>query len=213
MLKIDHLSAGILTDINLIIRQGCCTSISGVSGSGKTTLLNCIAGYQPYQGQIEFAGQSIDNLPVWRRSCRYLNQRLYLFPYLTVEHNLWLAQYANNQKRDKDKELNILTQMGISHLAKRYPRQISGGEQQRVALARAMISSPALLLLDEPFSSLDWGTREQLWIQVNQLKSTGVTIVLVTHEPKEAHALADDHFMLTAGKMTHSPDFKIELCQ
>ncbi len=208
MLKIENLSAGILSNINLTIRRGRCTSINGVSGSGKTTLLNCIAGYQPYQGEIEFAGTSLDNLPVWRRSCRYLNQRLYLFPYLTVEHNLWLAQYANGQKRDKNRELEILTQMGIPHLAKRYPHQISGGEQQRVALARAMISSPALLLLDEPFSSLDWATREQLWMQINQLKNTGVTIVLVTHEPKEAQALADDHFILSSGKISLSPDFK-----
>ncbi|WP_117086166.1 ATP-binding cassette domain-containing protein, partial [Klebsiella pneumoniae] len=83
--------------------------------------------------------------------CRYLNQRLWLFPWLTVLGNLRLAQYAAGLKRDKSQALALLDKMQVAHLAARFPHQISGGEQQRVALARALISPPALLLLDEPF--------------------------------------------------------------
>ena len=93
-----------------------------------------------------------DPLPVWKRPCRYLNQRLWLFPWLTVLGNLRLAQYAAGLKRDKSQALALLDKMQVAHLAARFPHQISGGEQQRVALARALISPPALLLLDEPFS-------------------------------------------------------------
>ncbi|GAB1437611.1 ATP-binding cassette domain-containing protein [Providencia sp.] len=191
MLNIDALSTGILKNVTLSLNQGCCTAICGPSGSGKTTLLNCIAGYQSYQGHIYFQDRLIDKLPIWQRPCRYLNQRLYLFPWLTVLNNLRLAQYAAKIPRDKTPILTLLNKMNIGHLAQRYPHEISGGEQQRVALARAMISSPPLLLLDEPFSSLDWQTREQLWQQVNMLKQEGVTIILVTHEPREASTLAE----------------------
>lgn len=95
----------------------------------------------------------------------------------------------------------LLDEMGIAHLAQRYPRQISGGEQQRVALARAMISRPRLLLLDEPFSSLDRETRSRLWEVVRMLRRQAVTIVMVTHDPEEAEALADKQLMLYNGRL------------
>ncbi|HEM8290904.1 MULTISPECIES: ATP-binding cassette domain-containing protein [Providencia] len=204
MLNLENIHAGILKDVTLSLREGCCTAICGPSGSGKTTLLNCIAGYQHYQGDIYYQGNILNKLPIWQRPCRYLNQRLYLFPWLNVMNNLRLAQYAAKIPRDKQHIIALLDKMNIAHLAKRYPHEISGGEQQRVALARAMISSPSLLLLDEPFSSLDWQTREQLWSQVNQLKRDGVTILLVTHEPKEAAALAEYHVAIENGNILQS---------
>ena len=91
--------------------------------------------------------------------------------------------------------------MQVAHLAARFPHQISGGEQQRVALARALISPPALLLLDEPFSGLDWATRRQLWPQINLLKEEGITTILVTHEPEEAEALAQYRLAAEGGKI------------
>nr|WP_286146008.1 ATP-binding cassette domain-containing protein [Shigella sp. FC1967] len=145
--------------------------------------------------------KNINEQPVWLRSCRYLNQRLYLFPFMTVTQNLWLAQYGAKQKRSKEREKMILEQMGIVHLAARYPYQISGGEQQRVALARALISQPKLLLLDEPFSSLDWETRYQLWDVIDFLKSKEITMIMVTHEPREIEALADKTVLLSKGQV------------
>ncbi|ARA23517.1 TPA: ATP-binding cassette domain-containing protein [Proteus mirabilis] len=201
MLTIHSLTTGILTEVSLHLEQGGCLGISGSSGSGKTTLLNAIAGYTGYTGDIVLANQNMNKLPVWQRPCRYLNQRLYLFPFLTVKQNLWLAQYAAKQKRSKEKEIALLEQMGIAHLATRYPSQISGGEQQRVALARALISQPKLLLMDEPFSSLDWETRYQLWELIISLKKQQITMIIVTHEPRELQALADKTLLLSNGKI------------
>lgn len=199
MLEIRSLTSGILKDVSLGIEKGTCLAITGTSGSGKTTLLNAIAGYTSYSGDVYLADKNINTQPVWLRSCRYLNQRLYLFPFMTVTQNLWLAQYGAKQKRSKEKERIILEQMGIAHLATRYPHQISGGEQQRVALARAFISQPKLLLLDEPFSSLDWETRYQLWDLIGSLKSKEMTMIMVTHEPREIRALADKSVLLSKG--------------
>ncbi|MER2862257.1 ABC transporter ATP-binding protein [Morganella morganii] len=201
MLHVEHLSAGILQDLSLTLPRAQCTAICGPSGSGKTTLLNCIAGYLPYQGSIRLGDVPLDPLPVWKRPCRYLNQLLWLFPWLTVLGNLRLAQYAAGLKRDKSQALALLDKMQVAHLAARFPHQISGGEQQRVALARALISPPALLLLDEPFSGLDWATRRQLWPQINLLKEEGITTILVTHEPEEAEALAQYRLAAEGGKI------------
>lgn len=191
MLSVEGLSTRAFRDLGCYVAAGSCTAITGPSGSGKTTLLNAIAGTVPYTGTIRFAGKSINGLPPWRRPCRYLNQRLYLFPYLTVAGNLGLAQYAAGLPRAKSAQMAMLEEMGIAHLAHCYPRQISGGEQQRAALARAMVSHPRLLLLDEPFSSLDWDIRRHLWTVVKNLRQHDVTILLVTHEPQEVEALAD----------------------
>ncbi|WP_437890908.1 ABC transporter ATP-binding protein [Phytobacter sp. V91] len=191
MLSVEGLGTRAFRDLGCYVSEGSCTAITGPSGSGKTTLLNAIAGTVPYTGTIRFAGKSINGLPPWRRPCRYLNQRLYLFPYLTVAGNLGLAQYAAGLPGSKSAQMAMLEEMGIAHLAHCYPRQISGGEQQRAALARAMVSHPRLLLLDEPFSSLDWDIRRHLWTVVKNLRQHDVTILLVTHEPLEVEALAD----------------------
>ncbi len=189
MLNIQDLSVGILNRLNLHIQPNECVAILGKSGSGKTTLLNAIAGYLEYQGNIILARQNINRLPPWQRQCRYLNQRLYLFPHRTVNENLALAQGKHISLTE---QIDLLQQLGIEHLIDRYPHQISGGEQQRVALARVLISHPKLLLLDEPFSSLDWDTRTQMWQIIKQIKTQfSLTILMVTHEPKEADYLAE----------------------
>lgn len=201
MLRVEQIATQILQEISFHVWKGGCAAIVGPSGSGKTTLLNAIAGGALDQGSIYLDGQRIDGLSPWQRPCRYLNQRLYLFPYLTVRGNLALAQYAAGLPRDKKQQIALLEDMGIAHLAQRYPQQISGGEQQRVALARAMISHPRLLLLDEPFSSLDRETRSRLWEVVRMLRRQAVTIVMVTHDPEEAEALADKQLMLRNGRL------------
>jgi len=203
MLQIKYLNAGILTNLDLSVMAQQCIALCGPSGSGKTTLLNAIAGYINYQGQISIEAQIIDKLPSWQRPCRYLNQRLYLFPHLTLLANLHLAQYAAKQEKSSEQCLLLLEQVGIKHLAHRYPEQISGGEQQRVALARVLISKPKLLLLDEPFSSLDWKLRLNLWQLVASLKKQlKMTILLVTHEPKEAEVLANQIYHLERGYLS-----------
>ena len=201
MLKINQLTTGIIKDINLHLKPQECIAITGPSGSGKTTLLNAIMGNIRYQGSIFIVQQNINTQPCWQRACRYLNQRLYLFPHRTVIGNLALAQQGSKQTIDILEQKLLLEQLNIGHLANHYPHQLSGGEQQRAALARALISKPKLLLLDEPFSSLDWKNRLQLWQIIQQLRiETKISILLITHEPREADALSDRQLAITDGK-------------
>lgn len=198
MLQIQHLQVGILKDISLTVANGESVAIVGQSGSGKTTLLNAIAGYLDYQGSIAFNQCPWDNLASWERRCRYLNQRLYLFPHKTISGNLSLAK----PKSTRQEQLDLLAQLNIEALIDRYPHQLSGGEQQRAALARALINPPDVMLLDEPFSSLDWQTRQQIWQNVKSLlKAFNLTTLLVTHEPKEADFLADRQIHLHLGRL------------
>ena len=202
LLRLTGISGGLLRNVSLDIPEGACLGVCGPSGSGKTTLLRIIAGTLPHGGQVEYAGRDITVLPPWRRPFRRLDQRLYLFPYLTVDGNLRLAQYAAGQPDDPTRRADVLARMGIAHLARRLPRQISGGEQQRAALARAVVGAPRLLLLDEPFSSLDWDLRERLWDVLRDIRAAyGVTMLLVSHEPRELDALADARITLHGGRL------------
>ncbi|MGJ3523790.1 ABC transporter permease [Nitratidesulfovibrio sp. D1] len=202
LLRLAGISGGLLHDVSLDLPEGACLGVGGPSGSGKTTLLRIIAGTLPHGGRVEYAGRDITGLPPWRRPFRRLDQRLYLFPYLTVDGNLRLAQYAAGQPDDPARRAGVLARMGIAHLADRLPRQISGGEQQRAALARAVVGAPRLLLLDEPFSSLDWELRQRLWDVLRDIRATyGVAMLLVSHEPRELDALADARITLRGGRL------------
>jgi molybdate transport system ATP-binding protein len=191
MLELRAMSSGILKNITLKIDGCICFAVSGPSGSGKTTLLNTIAGNRPYSGEIVYNGENIDRLAPWKRGFRYLNQRLYLFPFLTLEGNLALAQYAAGKKQDKEERRRLLSDFEIAHLAARKPLFVSGGEQQRAALARSLIGSPRLLLLDEPFANLDRGLKIRLWDKIKEIKKS-VPVVLVSHDSEEISALGDE---------------------
>jgi molybdate transport system ATP-binding protein len=197
MLELKQVSSGILKNVSLKTGGGC-LAVSGPSGSGKTTLLNVIAGNRAYSGEILCRDVSIDRLAAWERGFRYLNQRLYLFPYLSLDGNLALAQYAAGKKRDRAERQRLLAEFGIAHLAGRKPSFISGGEQQRAALARSLIGNPKLLLLDEPFSSLDRELKERLWRKITEIKKS-LPVILVSHEADEIAALADRCLYLKDG--------------
>lgn len=204
MLNVIQLTTGVIKQVSFSVAQGETLAIVGPSGSGKTTLLNAVAGYSEYRGQILLNNQELAQLPPWRRDCRYLNQRLYLFPHKTVAGNLQLAHPRSREHQQRF----LLSQLNIEHLLHRYPHQLSGGEQQRAALARALIHPPKLLLLDEPFSALDWATRQKMWQCVKSvIANYRITTLLVTHEPQEANALAQRQIQLEQGQITHSSIF------
>lgn len=198
MLIVQNLQTNILKSISFSIEKSECLSVFGESGSGKTTLLNAIAGYIDYSGSILWNNQVLENNPPWKRNFRYLNQRLYLFPHKTVRGNLILA---NPSASDAEQQI-LLSELKIDHLINRYPHQLSGGEQQRVALARALIYRPDLLLLDEPFSSLDWSSRKDIWkVLKNLIQTNEITTILVTHEPKEAEYFSGKQIQLYQGQL------------
>ena len=183
-----------LDNINLAVNEGEKISIIGPSGSGKSTLLRLIAGLEkPRSGSISIKGEIVSTkdlvIAPEKRNLGLVVQEKALFPHLTVSENI---AFGIKKKRDKNKiVLDLLTLFKIDHLSKKYPHEISGGEQQRTALARSMAPSPELLMLDEPFSALDQNLKEDLYSELSQIfNERKQTILLVSHDIKEAEALS-----------------------
>ncbi|MBC6680477.1 ATP-binding cassette domain-containing protein [Zhenpiania hominis] len=188
--------------------------IQGESGAGKTTVLNCIAGLkQPDRGRIAIDGRIVfdekTNVPVKKRQIGYLFQNYALFPNMTVGKNVIYGIKNKEEYRDRKKRKELLEYADyimdtfqITHLQKRYPEKISGGEKQRVALARAIVTRPKLLLLDEPFSALDMKTKEVVYEEFASLKkSLGIPTILITHDPQESKLFADHKIFMKDGKI------------
>ena len=179
---------------NLEVRPGELLVLLGPNGAGKTTLLNVIAGLVPYEGSVRFDGNPVDAVPARERKVGYVFQDLVLFPHLDVSANvgygLRVSGRSDNAIDARVKEL--LELLSISHLSERFPAKLSGGEKQRVALARALAPRPRILLLDEPFNSLDTQTSGFLRTELKQLQQDlGTTTVFVTHDLTEAEEIAD----------------------
>ena len=174
------------------------TALVGPSGSGKTTILRCLAGLErPDAGKISFRGESWDkHLPVQQRRVGFVFNDYALFPNLTVRENI---RYGLTDSRCVEKWLEM---MGLEELGNRRPHQLSAGQQQRVALARALAPKPRLLLMDEPFSSLDPHLKERIYEEfLALLRRKSVPTVLVTHDLREASRLADRILVLSEGKI------------
>jgi iron(III) transport system ATP-binding protein len=193
----------VLTDVDLEVPAGSLTAILGPSGSGKTTLLRLLAGFErPDAGTIAIGDAVVDGpgvyLPPERRHIGYVPQEGSLFPHLTVEANVGFGLPA--RQRRGAKVAAMLEAVGLGGLGKRYPHQLSGGQQQRVALARALAVEPAVVLLDEPFGSLDAQLRASVRADVQQIfRRAGTTAVLVTHDQDEALSIADRVAALRGG--------------
>ncbi len=182
-----------LGPISFFVEKGKSISIMGKSGAGKTTLLKIILGFlEPDSGKILLEGKDITYLPPQRRGISIVTQDPLLFPHLRVEKNVGFGILSNTLDRERHLR-EIMGAIHISHLWGRTPKGLSGGEKQRVALARALFVNPKVLLLDEPFSSLDEELRSILQKEVLHLKERfGFTMVLVTHNRDEAYLMGDD---------------------
>ncbi len=193
-------------DVEFTLRSGSITGVIGASGSGKTTLLRTLAGLtHADEGFLEVEGNTWFNsamnirLPPQKRQVGLVFQDYVLFPNLTVRQNVL---FARNEREDADRLLQLL---GLSAHANHYPNEISGGQQQRTALARALARRPLLLLLDEPFSALDEGLREQAREAVRAAHSaTGVTTLLVSHDRIDIERLCDEVIELDGGRVRGS---------
>jgi iron(III) transport system ATP-binding protein len=193
----------VLTGLDLSVPAGSLTAILGPSGSGKTTLLRLLAGFERADaGTITIGDTVVDgpkvHLPPERRRIGYVPQEGGLFPHLTVAANVGFGLPARSRKGGAVEQL--LETVGLGGMGKRYPHQLSGGQQQRVALARALAIEPAVVLLDEPFASLDAHLRASVRADVQRIfRDSGTTAVLVTHDQDEALSVADRVAVLRAG--------------
>ena len=188
----------VLEDFNLDLESGDIFALLGESGSGKSCALRFIAGLDnAIDGAVSLDGNDLTidgehNVRPELREIGMVFQDYALFPHMTVFDNIG---FGINQltKDEKMQRVSFLLELiGLTGIEKKYPHQLSGGEQQRVSLARSLATSPKLLLLDEPFSSLDKSNRDQLVKEVREiLKKANVTSILVTHDESEADAFAD----------------------
>ncbi|MEA1926660.1 MAG: ABC transporter ATP-binding protein [Candidatus Auribacterota bacterium] len=193
-IELKNINNFICRDVNLKVKDREFLVLLGPIGSGKTTLLNIIAGLIEYEGSVNYAGHSVDAIPSSERKVGYLFQELLLFPHLTVEKNIAYGPAAwgvlPGQKNRIVEEM--ISFFGLESLVHRYPRNLSGGEKQRVALARVLAISPEILLLDEPFSSLDFKTAKYLRMEIKRIhKKFKITTIYVTHNLVEAEEIAD----------------------
>ncbi len=194
-----------LQDLTLRVEQGTCLTVVGPSGCGKTTLLRLIAGLEtPTSGLIRLAGVSVKGVAPHRRNLALVFQRPALYPFLNVRQNLEFALTLQGMPRRQmqDRVRETADWLRITPLLERRPEQLSGGEQQRVALGRALVRQPGLLLLDEPFSSLDSALREEFRRELPLLQERlGATMIYVTHDQEEALALGDRVAALWQGRL------------
>ncbi|MEO1917690.1 MAG: ABC transporter ATP-binding protein [Candidatus Thioglobus sp.] len=197
-LSVTYQNNEVLDGFNLDLEQGEIFALLGDSGSGKSSALRFIAGLDDAaKGKVELDGRQLSvngkhQITPESRGVGMVFQDYALFPHMTVDKNIVFGISDQSKKEQKDRVKELLSLIGLEGIEKKYPHQLSGGEQQRVALARALAPSPKLLLLDEPFSSLDKNHRNQLASQVRLiLKKAQVTSILVTHDEDEANALAD----------------------
>ena len=206
----------VLDGIDLEVPTGAIAAVLGPSGCGKTTLLRLIAGFDELDsGTISIAGQVVaagpptaagsrrsrpTSLPPERRGVGVVPQEGALFPHLDLEGNVGYG--LANRGKGTDRVREMLALVGLGGMERKRPHELSGGQQQRVALARALAPGPALILLDEPFSSLDAAMRAQVRDEVFEvLRAAGATAVLVTHDQQEALSVADQVAVLLGGRV------------
>jgi iron(III) transport system ATP-binding protein len=207
----------VLAGLDLEVPSGSVTAVLGPSGSGKTTLLRVIAGFEHADaGEVQVADTIVDSGEVFvapeHRGIGYVPQEGSLFPHLTVERNVAFGlgrghKHGLRSPRSKrsSRVAELLEMVGLGDLGNRYPHQLSGGQQQRVALARALAVEPKVVLLDEPFSSLDAALRSDVRSEVLQvLREHGTTVFLVTHDQQEALASADQVAVIRSGLVAQS---------
>lgn len=195
----------VVFDVSFDLDDGTIACLLGPSGCGKTTVLRSIAGFESVvSGEILLSGEIVSSRqfqrPPEQRKIGMVFQDFALFPHLNVSDNIRFGIKSWSVEKQTQRVTELLSMIGMAEFGDSYSHQLSGGQQQRVALARAMAPRPSILLLDEPFSSMDVELREQLAREVRQiLKQENITAVLVTHDQNEAFAMADEICVINEG--------------
>ena len=201
----------VLKGVTLSVPPGAITAVLGASGSGKTTLLRLIAGFELLDsGSIAIGGEVVDDgrtiVRSQHRGVGFVPQDAALFPHLTALKNVAFGL----SRADRGRAHELLEMVGLASLQDRYPHQLSGGQQQRVALARALAIRPRVVLMDEPFSSLDATLRAEVRRDVARiLIEAGTTTILVTHDQDEALAMSNRVALLAGGEILACADPKV----
>jgi molybdate transport system ATP-binding protein len=201
--KLDY--PGFALDVDLVLPGQGVTAIFGPSGSGKTTLLRCIAGLEHAPGTLTVESQPWQDgsyfMPVHERPLGYVFQEASLFPHMSARRNLeyGMKRVAAAERRvAMDQAIELL---GIGHLLDRLPDRLSGGERQRVAIARALLTSPKLLLMDEPLAALDLARKNEILPYLERLHDElEIPVLYVSHAPDEVARLADHIVVMEAGR-------------
>ena len=195
-----------LDDVSFQVAAGQVTCLLGPSGCGKSTTLRIIAGVEKSdQGEIFVDGKQVCgpdlDMPPEERSIGLMFQDFALFPHLCVADNVAFGLNGDRKGR-QDRVAALLKRVGLAGFGKKFPHELSGGEQQRVALARALAPRPKIMLMDEPFSGLDNRLRDEIRDEtLSVLKEEGTAVLLVTHEPDEAMRMADEIALMRDGRI------------
>jgi putative ABC transport system ATP-binding protein len=201
-----------LKGVNLEVDAGELVAVMGPSGSGKSTLLNLVGGLdRPTSGTVHIDEQNLatvrDLAALRRRSVGYVFQDLNLITSLTAAENVMLPRELDGLRSSlaREEAMTVLAEIDVEHLADRFPEELSGGQRQRVAIARALVGERRLLLADEPTGALDTRTGDEILQTLRARCDAGVTVLLVTHEPRYA-AWADRVVFLRDGMITDTTD-------
>ena len=189
--------------LDLEIQPGKLTTLLGPSGCGKTTLLRMVAGFEePTTGKIIIGGEDQTKVLANKRNIGFVFQNYALFPHMTIFQNVsyGLKLQGKSSAEIKEAVKDVLDMVGLTGMERRFPNQISGGEQQRVALARVIVTRPRVLLFDEPLSNLDAKRRIQMRVEIKELqKMLSITSLYVTHDQEEALAISDQIVVMNKG--------------
>ena len=224
MIQMFHVSKAyqndqpVLVDVNLNVEKGEFVYLTGPSGAGKTTLLRLVfCDLPPTSGQVLVMGRNVSritptSIPYMRRKIGVVFQDFRLLPARTVFENVALAmEVLRHPRRTIERNVHVmLKRVGLSHRARAYPEQLSGGEQQRVAIARALINEPVILLADEPTGNLDEVTTHDIMALFNDANARGTTVLLATHDRRLYETTGRRVVRLEGGSAVYDSEMKLD---